>query len=799
MGQNESPTGQRFRQILRFIVTCRLCVLTKKQDFPTTNTCRYHAPTLTHLLPRSKSPTMTKHHPPRSASKLIKQRTPHWQDVSALHAFLETMKEDDNDSSGDVKALREMLRGSRKACVNTEGPRDLTSLHIAAERGLEKATNVLLETGANVSIQDIDSLQPLHYACREGKHKVAEILIENGAELNAQDCWKETPLHKACRHGYTDLVELLLKSDAKMDILDDEGMMPLYYTARWDRGPTMRALLDKDKSNIDCIVREDNGWTALHVAAYYGHDEAVLILHEAQATLDLRDNSGCTPLLLATMRGHVKVMEKLLCDRENGYSQLETQDDDGDAPLMLAAANGLLDGVHLLIEHGVDCNTRNKASRTPIIAASRWRNFAVVSALLKLERIEINAQDERQQTALHKAASGGHIRVLELLLNNGADVSILDYRGRRALHLACSQGSVAAVKLFLDHADGQLEARDQDGMTPLHVAWKASDEDVERTPPHDLGSDCLNMRQRTTPEFHVGRHMAVVELLLSRGADLSAKTNTGETVLRLAIQDGDHEKVQYLVEYMKVNDEEAPLCSTLNTVDSGQTNEDYDALLDWATHVFKRHPVAKSLIMKRPTSSASAPENYDSPIQWAAWAKLPKVLWLLIANSPWDEKTMATIKSLENTEALVNQSQRMVFEQGKLSDDTDLQSKARWAVQDIIRSPPLGLLHNMHADSQEFGLPTVSESLSDTLTEFEAVVLQFFKDKTRFGSMCRYRNVQEVIYGQGPQNIVDEMMEDVKHHIVNPEPGFTWVHLPSTNVRPNFYIVERDFTLTDMH
>lgn len=719
--------------------------------------------------------------------------------VSALHAFLKTMREDDDDASGEVRKLREMLRGSRKAYVNTKGLRDVTSIHVAAKRGLEKAAQLLIETGANVSIQDCDSQQPLHYACREGSHNIAELLIKNGADINAQDCWKETPLHKACRQGHTDLVELLLKRDAKMDILDDEGMMPLYYTARWGRGPAMKSLLRKD-TNINYVVREDNGWTALHVAAYYGHDGVVAILHEAQAKLDIRDDEGCTPLLLATKRGHVSVMRKLLHERENGKSQLEKQDNDGDAPLVVAAANGLLAGVNLLLEHELDCNTRNKASMTPIIAASRWRNREVVLALLKDTRTDINAQDERKQTALHKAASGGHFKILELLLDNGADVRIPDEKGRLALHLACLQGSVAVVKLLLDHADNLLlEARGQGDMTPLHIAWQARDEDVERTPIDDLGPDDLTESERSMPEFNFGRHMAVVEFLLSRGADLSANTNTEETILRLAIRNGEHEKVQHLVEYL-VNKEEAPLWSNLNTSDPGHTNRDYGALLTWAAGVFERHSIAKSLISKRYASLASAAPEYESAIEWAAWAELPRVLWLLIASSPLDEKTLATIKSLETLEAPMSQSQQRLFEQGEDGDETRSQIDDRWTVQDIIRSPPVGLLRNMHADSQDFELPTVAnESSSNTLRQFEAAVFQFYKGKSRFGSIRRYRNVQEVIYSKGPQNLVEAMMKDVKHHVEDLEPGFTWVHLPSTNVSPNFYIIARgDLTLIEI-
>lgn len=719
--------------------------------------------------------------------------------VSALHELLKRMKANDEDAFGEVKRLREMLREPRKAYVNAKGPEGVASLHLAAERGLKKAAEVLIEAGANVSIQDDDLWQPLHYACRGGNRNIATLLLDNGADIEAQDRWQQTPLHKVCKEVHSEVLELLLERGANVNALDDEKYTPLYFAADWGRRSAVELLLRKDKSNINHALRDDDGWTALHAAADHGLEEIVSILRREGAGVGIRDNQGRTALILATDQEQVGAMRELLYKvEEHEDLHLDARDNEQDAALALAAGRGFLAGVRLLIERGADCNIRNSFYRTPIIIASRWRNRDVVLELLQNKRpADINAQDDEGQTALHHAASRGHADVLQLLLKHHADASISDNRGRQALHLACFQGNLAIVKMLWSITAGQqLESRDHDGMTPLHIACKAGDEDVEHVPSEKLGPENLTNLEGEIFDFISGRHDAVVEFLLKSNPDPDAKASNGETVLRLAIQSGKHEKVQHLVEYMQLYDKAAPLCSTLKDFDADKTHSNFYALLYWASGKFEMHPVARSLLMKHYTSSGSAlPGSKDwSAIQWAAWANLPDALWLLIANSPLDKQTMVHIKSLDVPNSPVSQSQQQGGKKDHNCDDSDFHLD-RLTVPDVIRDPPLGLLCNMHADSQDFGLPTVDKKMysnPDILSLLEAVVFQFYKGESRFGSIRRDRNVQEVIYTKGPQTITEAMMKRVKDHIQDLEPSFIWVHLPSTNVSLSTYeLLER--------
>lgn len=109
---------------------------------------------------------------------------------------------------------------------------------------------------------------------------------------------------------------------------------------------------------------------------------------------------------------------------------------------------------------------------------------------------------DQSKYAIHAAAREGRVSVVESLLNVDPKLSRLkDDDGRLAVHWAASANNYPIVLLLAQQSDFDPDVEDGSGWTPLMIAVSVRDGD------------------------------AVVDLLLSKGADINQKNNNGQTAL----------------------------------------------------------------------------------------------------------------------------------------------------------------------------------------------------------------------------------------------------------------------------
>lgn len=113
-------------------------------------------------------------------------------------------------------------------------------------------------------------------------------------------------------------------------------------------------------------------------------------------------------------------------------------------------------------------------------------------------------------------------------------------------------------------------------------------------------------------------------------------------------------------------------------------------------------------------------------------------------------------------------------------------------VCDVLRDPPYSQLHT--DDYSQYKEPKAGEGLDDILDNHDAIVVQLYRNRGQSGVVRRYRSVKEIIYGEGPTDVMKGAMRDLeamrskgllpKDHVMNDgeEPRFMWIHLPATNV-----------------
>jgi ankyrin repeat protein len=274
---------------------------------------------------------------------------------------------------------------------------------------------------------------------------VVQTLLDAGADLNAQDMHGRTVFHASVEHPETaDIVRALAAhTDAKLNLADSDAYTPFGLAIHKRSWPIAQVLaeagarLDDDEfdnntwlrkgvgrrdvelvrhmldygARVDIIAKD--GIVPIQAAAHFGDASIVEMLIAAGADVNIQAPGHPSPLYLAIQQKHLEAARSLLNHGASPDFAVKEW-----TLLQRAAYRGDLDVVKLLIESGADLSRSTSSAPPPLLIAAGQGQVAVVQVLLNAGA-DVNTRFGRW-TALAMASRRNQDTVRDLLIERGA-------------------------------------------------------------------------------------------------------------------------------------------------------------------------------------------------------------------------------------------------------------------------------------------------------------------------------------------------------------------------------------------
>ncbi|CAB0034327.1 unnamed protein product [Trichogramma brassicae] len=375
-----------------------------------------------------------------------------------------------------------------------------TPVHQEAKRNFFTRDNVIYELlkiydRFDVIYADKSGFSHFHVVCKYGYVDLIEKFLEAGQDPNCLVRETgDTPLHVALYSEKKEVFELLLKKGANPNVANIKGLTPFHvicqqYYANGDLARKfLQAIYDiglKLSSSFIIDAPDPLGQTPLHMAVYRRRKVLVELLLNVEIDPNLTDAEGSTALHIVckSIDEDYKLTEMLFkgCDDKHRLLQVNTQDKEGDTPLIWAVQRQHRKLMEFLLRRGADPTLANSRGLTPLRIVCIRKDDESATILFEHSQDHyksalVHTRDSLGQLSLNFALDKSHPTLLELLLKHGADPNSACADGWTSLHVIAKRRDLAPMmeKLFEpskpNYKPPRVDARDKDGNTPLHFA-----------------------------------------------------------------------------------------------------------------------------------------------------------------------------------------------------------------------------------------------------------------------------------------------------------------------------------------
>lgn len=377
------------------------------------------------------------------------------------------------------------------ADVNASNRYGVAALSLAANNGNAEMVRLLLEAGADPNTVMSENETVLMTAARTGVTDVVKLLIDNGADVNATESWRgQTALMWAAGEGNQSVAELLIGSGADLGARSEKGFTSLLFASREGHTELVAALLKlgadinetlpsraAERTESGLSSAEQTGLSPLLLATGSAHYQTASLL------LDMGADANASPLGWSPLH-------QLSWVRKAGQAGSNNPAPEGSGSM------GSLEFARKLIAHGADVNAKvtrrppvgvselNMIGGTPFLLAARTADADLMNLLAEhgadpLLPNEDNSTPLMVAAGLGTAAPGEDpgtesevLEAVEYALSLGADINAVDNKGNTAMHGAAYKHLPLVVQYLHDHgAEISIWSQENElGYSPLNIA-----------------------------------------------------------------------------------------------------------------------------------------------------------------------------------------------------------------------------------------------------------------------------------------------------------------------------------------
>jgi len=461
-----------------------------------------------------------------------------------------------------------------------------TPLLQAINMGDASILKCIIESGADLSLEDGRFNTPFMKACDTVNRDIIKCFIDGGSDINKIYAWGDTALtNTIATNKNLKLIEYLIDLGADIDKQNIYGETPLICAIHEKDISIVKYLLER---GADPNMKNEAGETPLIYAIQVKNPDITIInyLIEHGADVNGKGQNGKTPFYYAVKIGNIDVVKYLI---DHG-AVVKTKNGTINIELINAVKNNAMDKITYLMENDVNTEKTYWAD-IPLFYAIENENIEIVNYLIE-QGASINTGNRWNKNPLNVAIQTENLSIINLLVENGAIVQVLslddghnviELKDIPPLVLAIQTGNIDIVKCLIDHGAEvytEYDAKDN----PLINAVQYGNANMV----HYLIEHEANVRRIDNNLNHalitsiLKRKIGIMKCLIDHGANPNITEYYNSylegTALIFAIRTTNLSLVKYLVEHgadvnyeavdeMDGQSRSTPLINSIRTMD----------------------------------------------------------------------------------------------------------------------------------------------------------------------------------------------------------------------------------------